>query len=154
VSSPISFRPGFNYSCIGWLCAITWQAGLGGSTYIGGTIVQALFVVNMPNYIYERWQGSLLTLGFLFIAVFFNTVLARRLPIVESIFVFLHIFGIFIFIPIWILSPRKVGGSPLIDFYNPNKWISNGVATLVGSGSPVSALIGFDCSVHMGMLIS
>jgi hypothetical protein len=108
----------------------------------------------MPDYVYKRWQGSLLFIAFLFIAVLFNTVLARRLPLVEGIFVFIHILGILIFIPLWILSPRQVGGSPLIEFYNPNGWMSNGVATFVGVVPVVGALTGFDCSVHMGMLIT
>jgi hypothetical protein len=72
---------------------------------------------------------------------------------VEGIFVFCHILGIVIFVPLWVLSPRREGGSPLVDFYNPNGWMSNGVATLAGVASPLSALIGFDCSIHMGMLI-
>ena len=142
-----------NHYCIGWLCVITWQAGLGAGGFIGGTIIQALFVLNLPNYVYERYQGTLLFLGFLLIAVFFNTVLVRRLPMVEGIFVFLHVFGVVLFIPILILSPRRTGAGPITEFFNPNGWISNGVATFVGATSPVASLIGFDCSVHMGMLI-
>ena len=155
MSSSISLRDlASNHSCIGWLCAITWQTGFAGAAYIAGTLVQALFVLNIPNYDYERWQGSLLTIGFLLIAIIFNTLLARRLPMVEGIFVFLHILGVAIFIPLWILSPKREGGSPLIEFYNPNGWISNGLATCVGITAPITGLLGFDCSVHMGMLIS
>jgi hypothetical protein len=87
------------------------------------------------------------------IAMIINTLLARKLPMLEGIFVIFHIFGIAIFIPLWILSPRRIGGSPLIDFYNPNGWVSNGVATLVGLSGPTAGLIGLDCSVHMGMFV-
>jgi choline transport protein len=87
------------------------------------------------------------------VAVFFNTILAKKLPMIEGIFVFCHIIGILIFIPLWILIPRRVGGSPLITFFNPNGWSSNGVATWAGINAPTTALIGFDCSVHMGKLI-
>jgi choline transport protein len=86
-------------------------------------------------------------------AVFFNTVLVKRLPMVESIFFFVHILGVLIFIPLWFLMPRSEGGSPITEFYNPNGWISNGVATWAGINAPTTALIGFDCSVHMGKLI-
>jgi len=133
----------------GWLCAITWQTSIAGSAYFIGTLAQALFVLNVPNYDFKRWHGSLLAIGYLFIVVLFNTVLARRLPLLEGIFVIIHMLGIIIFIPLWILSPRSEGGSPLVDFYNPGGWSSNGVATLVGSVVPVTALLGFDCSVHM-----
>jgi hypothetical protein len=108
----------------------------------------------MPNYVYERWQGSLISFGFLLIAITFNTVLARRLPMVANLFVFCHVFGIVILIPLLVLSPKRHGGSPLVEFYNPNGWASNGLATLVGVSSPLTAVIGFDCSVHMCMSIS
>jgi Amino acid permease len=138
---------------IGWLCAITWQAGVAGAAYEGGTLVQALFVLNNQNYVYERWQGSLLTLAFLLIGVIFNTFLAKKLPTVEGLFVFCHILGAVIFIPCWVLAPTREGGSPLVNFYNPSGWSSNGLATLVGATAPITTLIGFDCSIHMGMLI-
>jgi amino acid transporter len=70
---------------------------------------------------------------------------------IEGIFVLCHILGIVIMIPLWIMSPLREGGSPLVDFYNPNGWSSNGVATMVGSIAPIGSLIGFDCSVHMCM---
>jgi amino acid transporter len=140
------------YSNIGWLCAITWQTGVAGGAYLAGTAVQALFVLNIETYIYQRWHGSLLTLGFIFIAIFFNTLLARKLPTIEAIFVFCHILGVAIFIPLLVLSPKAEGGSPLVEFFNQGGWASTGLATMVGSIGPATALIGFDCSVHMGML--
>jgi amino acid transporter len=109
-------------------------------------------VLNIETYNYQRWHGSLLTLAFLFVAIFFNTLLARKLPLVESLFVFCHILGVAIFIPILVLSPKREGGSPLVEFFNGGGWASNGLATLVGTASPASSLIGFDCSIHMGML--
>jgi hypothetical protein len=80
-----------------------------------------------------------------------NTALARKLPLVEAIFVILHILGIFIFVPLWVLSPRAAG-SPVVDFFDGGGWASNGLSTMIGTVGPVAALIGFDCSVHMGML--
>jgi amino acid transporter len=152
VLAPRAYRRYLSY-ITGWLCAITWQTSIAGGAYLGGTLIQALFVLNMPNYVYERWHGSLLTIIFLLIAVVCNTFFARALPMLEVVFVICHILGVFIFVPVWALSTtRSVGGSPLVEFYNPSGWISNGVATWVGSLGPVTALIGFDCSVHMGKL--
>jgi amino acid transporter len=107
-------------------------------------------VLNIETYNYKQWHGSLLTLAFLLIAIIFNTLLARRLPMVEGIFVFCHVLGVLIFIPVWVLSPRREGGSPLTEFYNPGGWASNGIATMVGTVGPITSLIGFDCSIHMG----
>jgi hypothetical protein len=71
---------------------------------------------------------------------------------VEILFVFCHILGVIIFVPLLALSPKREGGSPLVEFYNAGGWSTIGLATMVGTLSPTSALIGFDCSVHMGML--
>ena len=109
-------------------------------------------MLNIMTYGFERWHGSLLTLAFLAIAILFNTFLARKLPLVEVLFVFCHILGVVIFIPLLVLSPKREGGSPLVEFYNAGGWSTIGLATMVGTLSPTSALIGFDCSIHMGML--
>src|ERR1044072_4016613 len=103
----------------------------------------------MPDYVPHNWHGSLIAIAYLIIAVAFNTVLARRLPMIESVFVFCHVIGIVIMIPLWIMAPLRKGGAPLIDFSNLSGWASIGLATMVGSAVPISALIGFDCSVHM-----
>jgi hypothetical protein len=121
------------------------------SGYFIGTLIQALWILNNPHYVPHNWHASLIGLGYLMVAVTFNSLLARHLPMIEGILVVCHIIGIVILIPLWALSPLTEGGSPLVDFYNPNGWASNGVATLVGSVGPISTLIGFDCSVHMGM---
>jgi choline transport protein len=103
----------------------------------------------METYVYKRWHGSLLAIAFILLAVIFNTVLAKRLPMVEGFLAFLHVLGVVIFIPLLVLSPKSKGGSPLVDFYNPGGWPSDGVATMVGSAATITALIGFDCSIHM-----
>jgi amino acid transporter len=76
-------------------------------------------------------------------------VLARKLPLIEGVLVFCHVLGVAIMIPLWVLLPHRTGGAPLTEFFNPNGWSSDGVATMVGMLSTIIALIGFDCSVHM-----
>jgi amino acid transporter len=116
---------------------------------LAGTLIQGLLILNIGTYEPKNWHGSLITLALICICIIFNTILARKLPLVEGIFVFLHILGVVMIIPLWIMSPRREGGSPIVDFYNPSGWTSNGIATLVGLTGPITALIGFDCSVHM-----
>ena len=111
-------------------------------------------MLHYDSYVPKQWHASLLTLAYLAIAVLFNTFCASGLPMIEAALVFLHILGIFIFIPVWVLSPKREAGSPLVDFYNPGGWSSSGVATLVGAAPIITTLVGFDCSVHMGMLSS
>src|ERR1700744_2319833 len=133
----------------GWLCAFTWQTCVAGCAYFSGTLMQSLIALNHPSYNPKGWHGSLLTIAFICISVLCNTLLARRLPMMEGILIFVHIIGIVIFIPVWVLSPRREGGGPLTEFYNPNAWMSDGVAFMVGMTGPITCLIGFDSAIHM-----
>jgi len=148
ILAPRQYRRYLSY-ITGWLCAITWQIGVAGGVYVAATIIQGLFVLNIETYDYQRWHGTLLTLALLLITILFNTFLARKLPLVECLFVILHILGILVFIPLWIMAPRREGGAPLVEFYNGSGWPTVVLSTIVGIVAPASSLIGFDCSVHM-----
>jgi hypothetical protein len=95
-------------------------------------------------------HSTLLALAITVVAVIFNTALARKLPMIEGVLVFLHILGVLVVIPLWALLPVRKGAGPLVEFYNPNEWSSDGVATWVGMVASSAALVGFDCNVHMG----
>jgi amino acid transporter len=136
---------------IGYLCAITWQTGVAGTAFVAGTLIQSIFVLNISTYVPHPYHGTLFTIAFVILALVFNTFLARRLPVVEGVFVFMHVLGILIFIPLWIMAPRREGGAPLVDFANMNGWATSGIATMIATVGPSAALTGFDCSVHMGM---
>jgi amino acid transporter len=141
-------------SGIGWLCALAWQTSTVASCFIAGTVIQALFILNLPNYKPQAWHGTLLCIAIIFIAIIFNTYMARKLPLVEGLLVFSHILGVVIIIPLLILAPRRAGGAPLVEFWNPNGWSSDGVATLIGLLPVALSLVGFDCSIHMGAMSS
>lgn len=66
----------------GWLTAIGWQVYLASVCFLVGTLIQGLISLNNANYGPERWHGTLLTIAIVFFAIFFNTVLANRLPII------------------------------------------------------------------------
>jgi hypothetical protein len=111
-------------------------------------------VLHSDNYVSKPWHATLITLAFLALAVGFNTLFASKIPMLETSLVFFHICGIVIFVPVWVYSTKTKteGPSPLVEFFNPGGWSSNGLATLVGAAPVITTLIGFDCSVHMGML--
>ena len=80
----------------------------------------------------------------------FNTILAKKLPLVEGLLVILHLVGVVIFIPIWVLSPISEGGSVLTTFNNGGGFSTIGVSAMVGMLPLVSSMTGLDCSIHMG----
>jgi hypothetical protein len=112
-----------------------------------------LFILNLPNYNFKLWHGTLLVIGIAFVAILFNTALARRLPMIEGLLVVLHLLGVVLVIPLWVLLPVRKGGSVLTEYYNGGGWNSDGTSTMVGMLPVALSLLGLDCSVHMGEYI-
>jgi hypothetical protein len=73
-------------------------------------------VLNIDTYDYHRWHGTLPTIAFAFIAITFNTLFVRKLPTIEYFHVIMHIFGVLIFVPLWIMAPKREGNSPISEF--------------------------------------
>lgn len=127
-----------------------WQAGLLGSTYIVGTVIQGLIVLNRPTYVPERWHGTLIVWAIVTFCVFFNTYLAKRLPAVEGFVLIIHVMGLFaVAITLWLLSPRSRASDALLTFTNGGGWPSMGLSAMIGLLTPMNSLLGFDCIVHM-----
>jgi len=135
---------------VGWLCFTGWQCAITSITFLAGTVIQGLIVLNNPDYVYETWQGTLLIIAITAFAIFFNTVLAKKLPLVEGLLLVLHVLGLFaIIIVLWVLAPTASAHDVWTEFTNAGGWNSAGTSTMVGLLSPVISMIGFDCAVHM-----
>ncbi|KAI6805556.1 amino acid transporter [Hortaea werneckii] len=132
---------------VGWLGVLGWQTGIAFSGYLTGTQIQGLLVLNYPGYVFERWHGTLLIIAMLSFAVFFNTVLAHRLPLVEGLILFIHVFGfIGIFVTLLALSPKASHQAVWNTFYDPG-WNNAGLSTLIGGLVAATApLLGADAA--------
>ncbi|RMZ84563.1 hypothetical protein DV737_g1207, partial [Chaetothyriales sp. CBS 132003] len=134
----------------GWLLAIGWQVYLAGVCFMVGTIIQGLIALNVQDYVWHSWHGTLLTIAVIIFSIIFNTAFAHQLPMVEGAVLILHLAGFFaIIIPLWIMAPRGDPHTVLLDFANEGGWSSKGLSAMIGLTSPMSVLIGYDCSVHM-----
>ena len=134
---------------------MAWQTGIASVAFLAGTQIQGLIVLNNPNYIFERWHGTLLCIAVTFFAIIFNTVLAKKLPLVEGFVLFLHIFGfITILVPLWALSPRQTAAATFTTFVDGGGWGNVGLACLIGMLSPVFSMLGADAATHMSTLFS
>ncbi|CAA9964976.1 amino acid transporter [Pyrenophora teres f. maculata] len=135
---------------IGWLCVLGWQTGIASIAFLAGGQVQGLVILNNPNYVPERWHGTLLVIAVATFSILFNTLLARKLPLVEGIVLVLHIFGFFaIFITMWVLGPRSPPKEVFGGFQDNAGWGSVGLSVLVGQLSPIFSLLGADAATHM-----
>ncbi|KAK4894870.1 hypothetical protein LTR27_006992 [Elasticomyces elasticus] len=135
---------------VGWISVLGWQTGLASITFIAGTLIQGLIVLNNPEYIFQRWHGTLLVIAIVAFAVVFNTVLAKRLPMIESLILILHLLGFFgVLIPLWVLSPRNSTKMVFTQFENLGGWPTQGLSFMVGLLTSVYGLLGADSAVHM-----
>jgi amino acid transporter len=135
---------------LGWISVLGWQTGLASLAFLVGTMIQGLITLNNPNYVPHGWHGTLLVIAVTAFCILFNTVLAKRLPMVEGLVLMIHILGFFaVLIPLWVLAPRASASDVFTTFLNLGGWSSTGLAFFVGLLSPVYTLIGADSAVHM-----
>lgn len=135
---------------LGWLCVLGWQAATASGCYLAGTEIQGLIVLNYPDYVYQRWHGTLLATAVVMFCAFFNIFLAKRLPLVEGLVLILHVLGFFaIMIPLWVFSPRSDASTVFTQFNDDGGWGSTGLACIVGLIGPVVSLLGSDAATHM-----
>jgi choline transport protein len=107
-------------------------------------------VLNYPNYVFERWHGTLLTCAVASFSVFFNTFLAKKLPLVEGIVLIIHVFGFFaVIVTLWVLGPRGDAAEVFTTFNNFGNWNSDATSALVGILAVMIPLLGADAAVHM-----
>lgn len=82
------------------------MAILAGNGYVCGTQIEALIQLNDPNYIPQRWEGTLLFWATIVVAVLINTVLGQLLPPIETFMLIIHVLGFFaILIPLVYVYP-------------------------------------------------
>lgn len=113
-------------------------------------MIQGLLVLTNQQYDFQRWHGTLLVVAITAFCIIFNTVLAKRLPMVEGMILCIHILGFFgVLIPLWVFAPLNSPAHVFTDFLNLGGWDTKGLSFFVGLLSPVYTLIGADSAVHM-----
>ena len=136
-------------SSLGWQTVVAWQAAVASSSYLGGTILQGLLVLNYPDYGFQRWHGTLLLYALVATGVVFNTLLARFLPEIESAILVFHVAGIFvIIIPLIYLSPRWAAEDVFTQFLSLGGYENKGLAFFIGLVTTVFAFVGKSQSSH------
>jgi amino acid transporter len=125
---------------------------IAGISFFAAGLIQALIILNNPNYVPQPYHGTLLVIAVAGFSMLFNTFLAKKLPLVEGIMLVIHVCGFFaIILPLWILGPRANASDVFTTFTNGGGWNSVGTSTLVGMLTTVIALTGSDSAVHMCM---
>lgn len=149
--APQKLRVPLSY-LIGWLATMAWIAVVATETFVAGTLLQGLLVMDYPNYMPKAWQATLLTWLVAVIAVILNVLVPGLLPKVEIGTMMLHVITFFAIIAtLWAtVTPHQES----INFvfataFNGGGWPSQGLSYCVGFIGNVAPFIGVDASVHM-----
>lgn len=128
----------------GWLCVLGWHTGIAGCCYTVANMMVGIAAINYPDtYKVEPYHVTLIVIAVALVAMLFNTFLAQKLPFIEGIILFVHIFGFFgILIPLWVLSPKIPASEVFGSVEDRGGWGSNGLSCLVGLLGPTYALLG------------
>ena len=122
---------------------IAWQSTVASASFLSGTIIQGLLVLNYPDYEFKRYHGTLLLYVVIAVGVIFNTVLAKYLPMVENLILVLHIVGFFaILIPLTVLAPHGSARDVFTTFSNSGAFETQGLSFFVGIITSVFAFVG------------
>ena len=120
--------------------------------YILGGIIQGAIVVYNPDYVPERWQATLLTMGSSVFVSAFNIYAAKHLPLAEGLFATFHVFA---FIPViaimWTMAPDKKTAAEVFTQFTDNGagWPSMPLSVMVGQVSTMFVVLGSDSVAHL-----
>ena len=118
---------------LGWLTVAGWQALVASGGYLCGTLIQGLIVLSHPEYVFERWHGTLLFWAVLLVAIFINTVVSSMLPKIEGLILILHVLGFFaVLIPLVYMAPHGSASDVFTLFLNEGGWSTQGLSFFVG----------------------
>jgi len=82
-------------------------------------------------------------------AIVVNTVLVRKLPLLEGMIVMLHIFAFLaVIVVLWVMGPRGSARETFTVLSSSGGWHNVGLTCLIGLCSPMVSLVGPDSSSH------
>lgn len=147
--APPRYKKASSY-VIGWLTSLAWIATVATESLFTGLIIQGILVMNYPDYVLLRWQGTLLTWAVIVVNVAINVLAPGALPKFELMIAALHLTG-FVAILATLLATADMGTarSVWLTSLNEGGWSTQGLSYCVGFIGNVATFVGADASVHM-----
>jgi amino acid transporter len=127
----------------GWMSTLSWQAGNASGSFLTGTIIQALLIVNYPDYNPTNWQGTLFVFAMVLIVYVVNIWGAQLWPKIQNGLMIMHVMAFLVVIIIlWVLAPHQSASAVFTGFTNEGGWSSMGLSLMVGQITAIYALLG------------
>lgn len=147
--APPKFQQFLSY-IVGWMSTLSWQAGNASGSYLTGTIIQALIIINYPDYEPQRWQGTLLVFAMVLLLYIINVFASDLWARVQNGLLILHVLAFLaVIITLWVMAPHQSAKAVFTDFSNFGGWSSTGLALMVGQITAIYSLLGSDATAHM-----
>lgn len=125
------------------MSTLSWQAGNASGSFLTGTIVQALLVVNYPDYTPQAWQGTLFVFAMVLILFLVNIWGAPLWALIQNGLMVLHIlFFLVVIIVLWVMAPHQSAKAVFTGFSNEGGWNSMGLSLMVGQITAIYSLLG------------
>lgn len=106
------------------------------------TLIEAIAEVNNANFVFERWQYTLLMLAFLIVTIAFNTWGAQPLSRIETLSLFGYLGGLLItIIPLLVLAPKNSAKQVFTKVVNNGGWSNVGTSCLVAQVPVFTAIL-------------
>ncbi len=106
-------------------------------------MIQGLIVLNNPTYVPRRWEATLLFYAVILVSLFFNTIMVKFLPKIESLILVIHIGGFFgVLIPLVYTAPHGSASEVFGQFENAGGWSTQGLSFFVGIVTGVYSFLG------------
>ncbi|KAK6700503.1 hypothetical protein SNK05_013315 [Fusarium graminearum] len=122
------------------LRTLGWISLAGSAPFLAGTQIQGLIVLNYPDYVFERWHGTMLFWAILICSAAICALCSNTLPLIEKFTLVFHVgFFIIIIITMAVVSPTK---------HTP-EFTNDAVAWSIGLLSSCYVLIGYDGATHL-----
>lgn len=123
---------------------MSWQSIVALDAFLIGDILQSLITLNDDAYAPRRWQGTLLVFASVAGVALFNVFAAKHLPLVEGIFVTLHIFAFFPVVVTLLVLASKLPAAAVFARFTDNGagWPSMALTVMVGQVSSMFVVLG------------
>ena len=113
--------------------------------FLVGTLVQAIILLNTPDYSLPRWHGSLLAIAVAITTVLINIFGANILPHTQNIIFALSLVALVAFlVPIWVNAPKATHSQVWMEWADSGDWPLLALSVMVGQLPAIAAFQGID----------
>lgn len=134
--APRKYQKPLSYTS-GWLSSLCWQSFVASDCLYSAQLIMSVASIANPDFVPKTWQTALISILIGAIVTAINVLGAKRLALVENVFVMLHVAGFFIvLITIAVVAPMNSAHDVFLKFsdngggYPTSEWMRTFLALI------------------------